>query len=477
MTDERPGNTPIVHSGSSGGSVASQPAASAAQPALAEHHSKSVPHVETGGQSATQPQHVNGAFGIHVEFSLTALLMPLFKVAAIAMLVGVAVFFVRGWVLDLLQMSQDNKEVHVPKRELSIQTPPLARKVVKIFIKSDQDGQIHSYVINEGLYSAFQEEQMNFILAERRKALDETTSILDSELKTVTDPMMSGVEKFADWYFGWGTSYKLLFAGAEAYVKALSPNSLMPARQAASHAVGDIVEKQFVDIVLQPEMNDHQVEKALGRAVERLNASYLRTYTVVDRNLNEFVRKNVPFGIPGETTDSVNVMKSLEWSEEAKKLKGVLASNDKGGLSTFGRLAGSAAVGGFAVVGRAMLLGAAKKTLAALTTKLVAPMVMKIAAAVGTGTIAGTAAAAASGPLAPLTAPALFLAGAGITVATDYGLNEVVSAMSRDVFIIETKGVVNSMRVQWVDTFRPELRQYGEVIYDNFLNQLASSKP
>ena len=473
MTDDRPGTTLPLPAFSSGSQVV--PVDGAGQPATAEHRAQPAPRVEAA--PAPPPQPTKGGSGIRIEFNLTALLMPLFKVAALAMLVGAAVFFGRGWVFDLLKLQEDSMEVHVPKREVSIQTPPAVRKVVKIFVKSDQDGQLHTYVVNEGQYSAFLEDQMNFVLGERKKALDETAAILDSELRAVTDPMLPGVEKFADWYFGWGTSYQLILAGLEAYVTALSPNSLMPARQAAAHAVGDIVEKHFVDMVLQPEMNDHQVEKALGRSVERVNAAYLRTYAAVDRHLDEFVRKSVPFGIPGETTtDGVNVTKSLQWSEEAKKLKGVVASHDRVGLPTLGRVGAAAAVGGFAVVGRAMLIGVAKKSLAALTTKLVAPLVLKVATVVGTGAAAGTVAAATTGPLAPLTAPALFIAGLGIGAATDYGLNEAVAAVSRDEFVTETKGVVNSMREQWVDTFRPELRQYGETVFDNFLNRLASNK-
>lgn len=271
---------------------------------------------------------------------------------------------------------------------------------------------------------------------------------LRAEMGPIFGSMDDGVGRFADWYFRYATTYKLL---TRAIFAAAGHAKNFGASESVSCAVQRELEEyictQFLKIVLQPERNDARCQTAFKTAADACRADFRETVSAsVQRHALElFGDAN---GVALEVADaSVEVL--LDWHSQAFKVQAVAAAYERSPEMSLSLVVAGAAAGKAvgAAAGKAAAAAAGKasaatasKAVSALGAKLAAPFVIK-AAGLATPALATTGAAAGG--------PAGALAGVVAGLAADMLLNAGAELVQRDGFERDTREAVAATEEEW----------------------------
>lgn len=283
------------------------------------------------------------------------------------------------------------------------------------------------------------------LAAARETFLAESKKSLSFELAAAFEPAQGRIARFADWYFRYTTTYKLMLRAIDAAGRhARNFGSDERLADAVQRELEEHICDRFLRIVLQPEATDSACRAAFSKTLYANRATFRTTVNAILRaRLQEVCipappTVQVPDGRPEVT---------LDWRAQAFKAQGVAATYDKNpewslALVAAGLLTGKA-VG---TKGAAFLAGKAFGP--PLTSKLASPFALKIIGALAPGT-AGLGGAVA-GPVGAL-------AGAATGLVADVLLNEAVELLQRDSFECDTRQVILATSTEWEALFVREL--------------------
>ena len=217
-------------------------------------------------------------------------------------------------------------------------------------------------------------------------------------------------EQFADWYFSYSTSFKLIQEATLSLARhAAKVFEETPINDAVSADMDKFMTQKYERIVLRPEINNSELNSAYLACIKEIHARYLLTITNIDKNMSELVDTHTTHvKQPGKT----DVKLSLDWSSQMHKIKSVPVNFEKNPELTLALSSGGA------IIGKTLASkGASMATTKALAGKLSAPFVSKVVAA-GGGAVAGTVA----GPVGTVMGATLGL-GIDYSVSIQYFVN------------------------------------------------------
>jgi len=260
---------------------------------------------------------------------------------------------------------------------------------------------------------------------------------LRSELDVAFEPINSRIGAFADWYFQYPTTYKLLVRAVGAagrHLKNFGTEEKLT--DAIQRELEEHICSQFLKIVLRPESSDVACAGAFKRTIDSTR-SHFRTSVdaALQQRLSEFCKthESTPLKVP-----DAKVELRLDWRSQSFKAQCVAAAHEKNPemsalLVATGAVAGKAASGKVAAA-------AGGKAISVLGSKLSAPFATKVISALGPGVV--SLGAAVAGPLGALS-------GAAAGIATDMLLNAGNELIQRRTFERDVGEAVGATQAEW----------------------------
>ena len=325
-------------------------------------------------------------------------------------------------------------------------SPQVSPSVVIVF--SDEDGRRTRVLADAADYSAFARAAFERLEAARAATSAAIAHAVAEEFMPLEAAAHGRVPLYADWYFAWSTTYRLLYEAAKSTLQhALAP-SVLSLQASVTADVGAYVRRHYEERVLEPEISDALLRQAFRRAYHRAHARYLSAIAELDHAFQRFVAEKTTHLDDGAGDVAAAVV--VDWDSQFRKLK--LATHEKGGL---GAIASGTGIAALAVIGaksaalpaatKAVSAGASKTggaLLARLSTRLAAPVASKT---VASATSAGTGAAAGTAVGGPLGGAIGALAGIGF----DFAVNETVELVERPRFEAEVHRAVAATYGEW----------------------------
>lgn len=347
--------------------------------------------------------------------------------------------------------------------------PQVAPDVVIVF--RNEDGRLTRVLADAADYSAFARAAFARLEAAREATSAAIPHAVASEFAPLEAAAHGRVPLYADWYFAWGTSYRLLYEAAKSTLQhALAP-SVLSLQASVAADVGAYIRRHYEERVLEPEINDALLRQAFRRAYHRAHTGYLGAIAQLDHAFQRFVADKTTHLDEGAGEVAAAIV--VDWDSQLRKLK--LSTHEKGGL---GAIAGASGVAALAVLGaRSAALPAAAKAvsgsaskaggmlIAKLSTRLAAPVASK---AVGSAASAGTGAAAGTAVGGPLGGAVGALAGIGF----DLVVNETVELVERPEFEAEVHRAVTATYGEWREAVSRSLEDAIAVWFDDTVQLL-----
>ena len=133
-------------------------------------------------------------------------------------IVFLSLTFGRQWYDSILAQLDYNQTVHsdgsVVKTGIHSQVTPTVTLVYK-----NKNGKKVRVIADAQEYSEFVNQQVTHLENDRSQILAKTKTQLDEKLTSVFDKMRGRVEQFADWYFAYTTTYKILWEATTSATK------------------------------------------------------------------------------------------------------------------------------------------------------------------------------------------------------------------------------------------------------------------
>jgi len=349
-------------------------------------------------------------------------------------------------------VSDLSRPVHRDRSEATIASAqPQVVPTVKIVTSAADTATL----VDEQKYSEFVRRSVDTLLEAQKEMEAEASRLLAEKVAKCFDKIHPRSEQFADWYFSYTTSFKLLQEGSLSLARhAAKVFEETPINEAVAADMDKFMTQKYERIVLRPEINNSELQAAYLDCVKEVHAKYLATITAIDTNMAELVDTNTSHVRQPQQED---VKLSLDWAAQMYKIKSVPVNFEKTPELTLALSSGGA------IVGKTLASkGASLATTKALAGKLTAPFVSKVVAA-GGGAVAGTVA----GPVGTVM-------GATIGLGIDYSVNAGIELMKREEFVRDVRQVVSATEQDYRGVLERELHRAVSVWTQDAIQLLPS---
>lgn len=349
--------------------------------------------------------------------------------------------------LDLSPVHNDQTEVQLPIHRQVENTIPM--------VYSNQDGELKRVLADKTAYSNFVKIHTDNLEQARKRLQIQAKQQLAQQLNIVFQPVEQRIDRFADWYFAYGTSYTLLWEMLTSATVHLNGEHNL--KDAVAQDLDNLLQQQYQTIVLKPEITDPQLQRAYKQSLDNAHQGYLNIISVMQAEFQLFVAEHTTH-IDGFNHNEA-VLK-LDWHSQFNKVD--MADYAKGSLG---------AVRGITL---ATLAGIAGKSLGRETgkilfPKLIAPLVSRTAT-VSTSGVTGGGLGTLGGPVGSVAGAGIGI-GAGITV--DWLINEGIEIVNRDTFITDAQTALQTTQTEWKSVLSQSLQQVIDVWFTDTLQLLA----
>jgi len=327
------------------------------------------------------------------------------------------------------------------------------------------DGQKTKVVVERGkLEQVLRQSKRAEALSVAEKDLKEQASqCLASKLEACFQPIKDRSSKFADWYFAYPTTFRLLREACTSVLRHSADISRStPLHDAVAADMEALLMQKYERIVLQPELNDTHLQEAFLASAQQAHRRFCSAASDVDNVLVVELAKHTSH-LEEPTQDAIRL--DLDWAAQLHKIKIVPTQFEKVpeltlALSMGGALAGKAAsaAAGSKVAGT---LGA--KAAGSAMGKFGGPFITKALAA-GSGAAAGLLA----GPLGAVVGGA---AGLGADFAVNLGLE----LLQREDFEREVERVLQATQRDYFKSLEAELHRAISVWVSDAIHLLPTS--
>jgi chloramphenicol O-acetyltransferase len=391
----------------------------------------------------------------------------------IIVLVFFGLMFGRQWYDSLLAHIDYNKAVHSDESVVKTGIYSQVRPTVTLVYKN-QNGKQVRVIADAQDYSDFVNQQTAHLDQSKTQLLTKTDKALHDALTKVFDDVHQRVDRFADWYFAYTTTYKILWEATTSATRHTLSAEATTISEAVSYDIEKYLHKHYENIVLRPEVTDPQLQTAYRTILQAAHKNYVDVLSKMQTDFQAFVSK---YTTHLETPSTENTVLNLDWDSQFNKIN--MAEYEKGpkGAAMGAALAAGGAATGKVVAGavgkgvaETAVAGAASQGMAAkavagaaskgIFAKFSAPFVSKAVLA-GTGGAVG----ALGGPLGTVIGA---LGGLGV----DYALNEGMELTQRETFINDVNQAVIATQKEWEKQMLQTLHQAINIWMDDTIQLL-----
>jgi hypothetical protein len=367
-------------------------------------------------------------------------LLSSFIVAVITVVtIFLVLMFGRQWYDSLLVRIDHNKVVHpdksVAKSGVSSQVPAQITLVYK-----NPAGKSGRVIANARDYSAFVNQEVANLENAKMLLLAQTQLQLHEAFSQVFGEMQKRIDRFADWYFAYPTTYKILWTATTATAHHALSVEAISLSDAVAYEVETYLHQHYEEIVLRPEITDPHLQTVFKAALQTAHQRYLTILSETQANFQAFVANSTSHL---KTPEASKIELVLDWQSQFNKVNLAKAEYEKG---TEGAALGAALIGGGAVVGKS-IAGIAGKSAAG---KVVASAASKgVFAKLASPFVSKAVLAGSGGTLGTVGGPVGTVLGAATGLGFDYAINEGLALAQRDKFIADVSEALRMTQTEW----------------------------
>ncbi len=361
------------------------------------------------------------------------MLSPFIWSGVIIIFVFVLLMFGRQWYDSLLVRWEQSKTVHPDQSIVTSGIRSQVRPTIT-FVYKNSAGETVRVIADAQEYSEFVNQQITDLTKAQTQLQNQIKKRLHDKLTTIFATMHERVERFANWYFAYPTTYKILWEATTSATQHALSMEATSLSEAVAYDVEKYLHQHYEHIVLHPEITDPQLRSAYNQTLQTAHDRYLQILSTTQTQFQTFVAK---YTTHLETPIAENTQFILDWESQFNKIN--MAEYEKGPK---GAALGAALTIGGASVGKAVASAAGSKAITGTASKsvfakLATPFASKAVFA-GTGGAVGTLGG-------PLGAALGAVGGLGI----DYVLNEGVELTQRDTFTTDVHDALNTTQMEW----------------------------
>jgi len=340
--------------------------------------------------------------------------------------------------------------VHSDRSEAAIAS---ARSQVVPTVKIVTTTDTRATIVDHEKYSQFVQTSINTLLQAQREMELEASKLLEERLTGCFQTINPRAEQFADWYFSYSTSFKLLQEATLSLARhAAKLMEKTPINEAVSADMDRFMTQKYERIVLRPEINNSELQAAYLQCVKDIHQKYAKAVHSLEENMSKLLASQTSHLQQPQAKD---IRLDLDWSSQLHKIKSVPVNFEKNPELTLALSSGGA------LIGKTLASkGASLATTKALAGKLTAPFVSKAVAA-GGGALAGSVA----GPVGTVM-------GATIGIGIDYTVNAGIELVKREEFIKDVNLVVDATRKDYFHVLEAELHRATRVWVEDAIQLL-----
>eukprot|EP01134_Creolimax_fragrantissima_P001463 CFRG1463T1 len=364
---------------------------------------------------------------------------------------------------SVLKRKEFETKAHKDTTKTTVNIERQVEPETKIWFRRS-DGQTQTSVVTTVAANDFIRRRLKQLEERREEIQANIQPTVHRNLEEVFQNFEDRSEKFADWYFSYTTTYKLLSCASTSVARNLV--KVLPSGMTMGDVVAmDVVkylQKKYELIVLRPELNDVKLERAFFLSFQQMQSDYHSLLEDTEKEFRAFLEGETSHTEP-KTVQDVNMR--IDWATQLNKVNSVVASHEKGpegaglgmaltlGGATMGKAVAIGGVKGVGIGGMGKVGGAAAAK--GFLAKISAPFVGKSLTA---GGAAGGAAA-----MGMLAGPIGGVIGALAGLGADYSINAGVELLQRESFLLEMREGLNATRDVWEEQFKEELSRVLDV--------------
>jgi len=361
----------------------------------------------------------------------------------------------RAWYDALIFETQYNQAVHQDTSQIKTRIQSQVRPQVKL-VYQNQAGELVQVLADAERYSEFVQQSVKSLTQVKTNLIQQADNELEQALNLTFEPVHERVAQFADWYFAYTTTYKILWKAVSATVEHTVSFSAKDLSDAVAYDVEQYILKHYEDIVLRPELTYPKLKRAYQNTLTSIRTQYANALSMIHLNFISFVSTETTH----IQTENTPVDITLDWHSQFNKISMAAYEKTPEG-KTLGAIliAGGASIGGkiFGGVAVKATTGAASKGLLA---KLASPFVTKAVVIGGSGAV-GT-----------LGGPVGTVIGASIGLGVDYAINEGVEVMQRETFISDVNEAIEATQVEWKMIMAQSINEAIDVLINDAIQLL-----
>ncbi len=377
----------------------------------------------------------------------------------IGIAVGLVVIGVPAmWATNIFLASEHRRALHdtAVVRPNTIVQAPVTRQVAQgevEFVLRQSDGRMVRVIAAKDATDTFINDALIKLDRERVRIRDRAEKALDQVFAATFATRDADLNSYADWFFAWGQSWRLLYEAAvgavqEAFRLGFSQTQVV---DAARHGVEDYLLRHYQEFVLKPGMRDPMVVQGIQGVFMDASVEFGIALGQLDDRLQRFVAEKAVFTEP-LAANAVAV--KVDWDAEKWRAPRALAEDRYLEPARTVAVVGTAAVVLGPVVERLALPLLARTTASALAS---------------TRNVVGGAAA---GSFSPGLGTAV---GALVGLAVDWGMNAIQGGLQRGDFIKENGAALDATVAAWKGAITPEVDRAIGVWFDDLSVLVAQS--
>jgi hypothetical protein len=387
---------------------------------------------------------------------LRAVIMRFATVAALALGAYLLVPLGVALVTNHLRSLDFERAVHSDGSRARIKTERAVPDGSVALIVRDEGGRIRRVVAGQAEADRFVNDRILALDEARARLKAEARRGVDRALESAFADRNESVERFADWFFSWSRSYRLLAESlVSAAARVFEPGDTEPLRVAVERDVAAYLMRHYKAQVLRPEFRDPLVAKGFEAAALGAHDGFRGTVAAQNEALQLFLARHTRHleDLDGGLTET-----KLDWDAQRWKAPVHLME----GRSFDGAIglgwAGAGGVIGAATLGPAIDAVLAR-AFAGVGTRVAAQVASRVALAEG---------GAAAGSVVPGGGTVV---GAAIGVALGFGTDYVVSRIrardERPEFVAANRMALDSTIAAWRGLLAASLDQAIDTWFDD----------
>ncbi|NJO14288.1 MAG: hypothetical protein HC877_00620 [Thioploca sp.] len=400
------------------------------------------------------------------------LLSPVIWIFVIIILVFFLLTFGRQWYDSLLVRFEQNKMVHPDQSVITSGVRSQVRPTVTLVYRNSA-GKAKWVIANAENYSEFVRQQITDLEQAKIALQKRIAQQLHHNLINTFATLHGRVKRFADWYFAYPTTYKILWEAMASVAQHVLSIEATQLSAAVAYDVEKYLHQHYKNIILRPELTDPQLHSVYNQMLQTAHHHYLQILSTTQIQFQTFIAQQTTH-LDKPITGNTHVV--LDWQSQFNKLN--IAEYEKGpkgaavgaALTLLGATVGKTIAG---TTGKTLVSatgkGIATKAITTATSKgvfakLSAPFVSK-AVLVGTGGAVGTL----GGPIGTIL-------GAAGGVGIDYLLNEGIELTQRETFEADIHDVLKITQMEWEKEMLASLQEAIQIWINDTIQLLPRYK-